>query len=266
MTDTTTFGAGVQWIFFDCFNTILMEPKTDSPYSYLIPIAGLPVRHGLYKSEEEFIADYGSWYKCKWPPSVGNQTTDRWSELPLEERLSELFNTRLSNQLHYHSVEGFRVEKESISALITEMIAHLTNYYLNNLVPSDRIVNTLDHLADKSRLAVVSNFYIAGWPALALDHFGLGAYFDFVLDSAAFGTKKPGVTIYNEALQRAGALPEEVIFVGDSWDNDILLPHHLGMRTVHVQFTPKRRSTTTLADGYQVPSISHWDELVAWWD
>lgn len=276
MNDTTIYDPDIQWVFFDCFNTILLEPEAQCPYPYLIPIADLAVRHGLYISEEEFVADYGAWYKRRWPARLDNEKNSRWREMPLAERLSNLFHARLFNLHKYRSTEesmvkcdgapaGTEPEKKTISLLITEMITLLTNHYLRELVPSDRVVNMLDHLAGKVRLAVISNYYIAGWPALALDYFGLGAYFDFVIDSAAFGTKKPGIEIYEEALRRAEASSEEVIFIGDSWDNDILIPHSLGMHTLYVQFTSMPRPTTTLAYGYQVPSISHWDDLIARW-
>lgn len=57
---------------------------------------------------------------------------------------------------------------------------------------------------------------------------------DFVIISGEFGVSKPDPAIYAEALQRAGALPEETVFVGDSAEHDIAGAHSSGLRSVWV--------------------------------
>ena len=277
MIERATYGADIHWVFFDCFNTILKEPEGDGPYPYLTSIASLTVRNGLYRSEAEFLKDYAAWYKCRWPAGGNEGENGRWREMPLAERLNDLFQARLADRRRDRLVDG-RVGQESqdpanerrteraFSVLITEMITHLADHYLHALAPTDRVGEMLDYLAGKARLAVVSNFYIAGWPAMSLNHFGLGGNFDFVLDCAAFGIKKPGAAIYEEALRRAGARPEEVLFVGDSWENDILMPLRLGMSVLHVQLASARDPTSPEAERHQIQKIAHWDEFVALWD
>ena len=47
----------IDWIFFDCFNTLLAEPRVDDRFPYLTPSADLPVRYGFYGS---LLADLGA--------------------------------------------------------------------------------------------------------------------------------------------------------------------------------------------------------------
>ena len=57
---------------------------------------------------------------------------------------------------------------------------------------------------------------------------------DFVIISGEFGTSKPDPEIYTEALKRAGAEPEETVFVGDSAEHDIAGAHASGLRSVWI--------------------------------
>jgi HAD superfamily hydrolase (TIGR01549 family) len=88
----------------------------------------------------------------------------------------------------------------------------------------------------KYRLGVVSNFSVANLPAQYLESFGLRNHFDFVLDSAAFGYKKPDPRIFYQALALAGLSSDEagrVLFIGDHPDRDIYPARGLGMQTMH---------------------------------
>jgi putative hydrolase of the HAD superfamily len=60
----------------------------------------------------------------------------------------------------------------------------------------------------------------------------IGEFIDFMATSEAVGFKKPSKEIFEDALRRAGAMPSEVVFVGDSWDSDILPAYGFGMKTV----------------------------------
>lgn len=57
---------------------------------------------------------------------------------------------------------------------------------------------------------------------------------DFVIISGEFGTSKPDPAIYHEALSRAGATPDETVFVGDSAEHDIAGAHAAGLRSVWI--------------------------------
>jgi putative hydrolase of the HAD superfamily len=55
-----------------------------------------------------------------------------------------------------------------------------------------------------------------------------------VLISIEFGRRKPHPLIFNEALRRLGARPEEALFIGDSLSEDIAGAQSVGMDTAWV--------------------------------
>ena len=67
----------LDWIFFDCFNTLLAEPRSGERFPYLTPLADLPVQYGLYGARAEFLADYARWYESRWPEADAAPTSGR---------------------------------------------------------------------------------------------------------------------------------------------------------------------------------------------
>lgn len=59
----------------------------------------------------------------------------------------------------------------------------------------------------------------------------LAPYFDSLLSSEAAGSCKPDPAIFHEALRRAGCAPGEVLFVGDTIQQDIAGANRVGMRS-----------------------------------
>jgi putative hydrolase of the HAD superfamily len=64
---------------------------------------------------------------------------------------------------------------------------------------------------------------------------GIADRLDFVVCSAQLGYRKPHPAVFGEVLDRAGtAAPDEVVFVGDSWHDDVTGSRAAGLRPVHV--------------------------------
>jgi putative hydrolase of the HAD superfamily len=82
-------------------------------------------------------------------------------------------------------------------------------------------------------LAVCSNW---DWDLEgALEGCGLGGAVDVVVTSARAGARKPHPRIYAHTLDRCGGVaPGDVVFVGDTWEPDVVGPISAGMRAVHV--------------------------------
>lgn len=64
-----------------------------------------------------------------------------------------------------------------------------------------------------------------------LDQLGLRSALDAWTSSEEAGSCKPDADIYRWALAKAGCVPPEVLFVGDSISHDVEGPRVLGMRT-----------------------------------
>jgi putative hydrolase of the HAD superfamily len=87
-------------------------------------------------------------------------------------------------------------------------------------------------------IGVCSNW---GWDLeAALRATGVDALIDVAVTSARVGYRKPHTAMYESILGALGVAAPETIFVGDSWEPDVLGPIGAGMRSVHVDRAPAR--------------------------
>ena len=61
---------------------------------------------------------------------------------------------------------------------------------------------------------------------------GMEPLVDFVLTSEEAGAKKPDKRIFLAALAKVGAVPQQAVFIGDSWGTDIVGAFGAGIRAV----------------------------------
>lgn len=91
-------------------------------------------------------------------------------------------------------------------------------------------VEALQELRDRGyRLGVISNS--DGRMEALLESVELRSYFDFVIDSQVVGFEKPDPRIFRLGCERAGAAPDQVIYVGDIYEIDVVGARAVGMRT-----------------------------------
>lgn len=84
-------------------------------------------------------------------------------------------------------------------------------------------------LAERYRLAVVSNFDYTPTALDILQRAGVAELFGAVVVSDAVGWRKPKRVIFDEALHRLAVRPEQALFVGDRADIDVLGAQRIGM-------------------------------------
>lgn len=65
-----------------------------------------------------------------------------------------------------------------------------------------------------------------------LEYLGLNPLIDVLVISEEVGVPKPQRRIFEVALERTGCMRDEVVMIGDSWPNDIVGAHHMGIRAV----------------------------------
>jgi putative hydrolase of the HAD superfamily len=86
-------------------------------------------------------------------------------------------------------------------------------------------------LAERFELAVVSDCqecYLL--PELRAS--GLADFFPTIVVSSRYGYRKPDPRLFGHALERIGVTREEAIYVGNSWDRDIVGARNAGIRPV----------------------------------
>ncbi|HEY4033417.1 MAG TPA: HAD-IA family hydrolase [Ktedonobacteraceae bacterium] len=79
-------------------------------------------------------------------------------------------------------------------------------------------------------LGVISDWNIALGPLLRL--FDLTQYFDCLIISAVARHAKPSPTLYDMALERANAIPDYTIHIGDSYIHDVLGARSVGITPI----------------------------------
>lgn len=101
----------------------------------------------------------------------------------------------------------------------------------NSCMPD--VFPVLDELRSTGFLmGVVSNS--DGRIAELLERFGIAPYMRFILDSSVVGVEKPDPRIFRMAIERFGLPPDEIAFVGDIYEVDIVGSRGVGMRPVLV--------------------------------
>jgi len=93
-----------------------------------------------------------------------------------------------------------------------------------------RSVRLLTRMRQRFRLGLVSNFY--GNLTVLCREAGLSDFLDVILDSTQVGISKPDPGIFRMALDKLELSPGKVIFVGDSYERDMIPSRELGMKTI----------------------------------
>lgn len=118
---------------------------------------------------------------------------------------------------------------------------------------------TLDVLAGRYPLALVSNFY--GNVEAVLESYDLKRYFPHVIESAVVGIRKPDPAIFALGAQALALLPEQTAVIGDSLSKDIAPARSIGCDTVWIKGRPWFGDTIGTTDGKSIENISELETL-----
>ena len=107
-------------------------------------------------------------------------------------------------------------------------LAHMAHLASMTVLPPAH-APLLNELAQRYRLALVSNFDHGPTARRVLSDHGVADCFHTTVISAEFGRRKPHVAIFAAALQGVGARADEALFIGDSVGDDVLGAHAAGV-------------------------------------
>lgn len=228
------------WLFFDCFNTLLDDFDEAGDESGLGTLPELAVALGACAARDVFVDAYRADRR-----EHGANEENEHREVPLVARL------------HAAVLAGGVLSGGPAHSVTERLLEQWHLEYPKTLRLTPGVREMLAFWDGKRRLAVISNFFVAGLPLVFLRQFGVAQHFEFVLDSAAFGYRKPGRRIFDAALRLAAAEPREVTFIGDRLDLDIAPAHALGMNVLHLDRSQDRAGVAPADPRY--PSIKSWD-------
>lgn len=115
-------------------------------------------------------------------------------------------------------------------------------------------------LKNRFQLGVVSNFY--GNLSPVCEEMGISESLRFIIDSNRVGVRKPDPAIFKLALTQLNLDPQQVIFVGDSYERDMIPSSRAGMKTVWLKGPNPRIPVETIHLDASIGRLSQLVELL----
>jgi len=138
-----------------------------------------------------------------------------------------------------------------------------------NLIPDT--LETLGSLKKHYHLGLLSNFTHASAALDIIDTLKLRPFFQTLLISGDLGWRKPHPNVFKELKEKMGFKGEEMIYIGDDPEPDIIGAKNAGMNPVWMTFirdnpvstSPRLLPASSIQDDQDVPSVSSWQEFIA---
>jgi HAD superfamily hydrolase (TIGR01549 family) len=237
-------------VLLDLGNTVVKFPGMglESQESFL------GKRKSLFESLVKVI--YKSLLKSgvnvSWPSFFETYNCVRAKQMEWQKRTLKEYDmsVRLAKVL---SALGFKSYPSS------EIIQRALEDYFESYIKHTRIEkNTPDllkSLHSNYKLGLVTNFAYPQCIYAILGKFNLRQIFDVIVISKEVGWVKPSPKIFHAALSELGLKAQQVVFVGDDPESDILGARNVGMKTVFLSINKSRNGADV--------TISYLSELPA---
>lgn len=201
-------------VLFDLYNTLIdIETDEGSMDTYRTTSAwlayeGVEVDPKTLKAEYRRLCRDQIWSRGEMHPEVNVEEVFR--EICREFRLWDLDESQVAKR----AARAFRA----------------ASLRRKRVFPQSRTL--LEYLADRP-LGIVSNGQRV-FSEHELRHLGIRDYFDVIVFSSDYGYKKPDPRLFKCALREIGVDPGDALFIGDSYENDILGPRQIGMSSMFI--------------------------------
>lgn len=143
------------------------------------------------------------------------------------------------------------VSPQTIDNLSRNYIKFLPRF--NNLL--ENTIEILEYLQPTYDLHIITNGF-QEVQHLKLKNSGIDHFFTTVTTSEEAGVKKPDSGIFKKAFEKANALPENSLMVGDSYEADIIGGERVGMRCLFFDYYNRMEeyNTPTIRKLYELRS------------
>lgn len=132
-------------------------------------------------------------------------------------------------------------EKYHVSLGVEDPVAWWHSNLYNFTCLFDDTIDTLKVLKEKGfKLGIITNGY-PGPQRGKIEVTGIAPYFDSIIISKEFGVNKPDPAIFQGASASLGLKPEECVYVGDIFSNDIMGAYNAGFTPVWMYPDEKTR-------------------------
>lgn len=166
------------------------------------------------------------------------------------------------DELHRNTIRSlYGVEAED--SLLRELKELRTRAFVEEVQPAEQMSETLEKIAARFRIGLVSNFPDGEAIRRSLDKLKITRFFETVVVSADGGYVKPHPAIFGEVADLMQLNPARTIFVGDNWLADIQGASRAGMSTVWTQqYISVENFSRRSGDAEPDAMIGHLTEIV----
>ncbi|HWQ18346.1 MAG TPA: HAD family hydrolase [Methanotrichaceae archaeon] len=206
---------GVKGFIFDCYNTLLDVKTDEDSLDTYKPVSNWLIYQGVRISPEEFMTEFKR--------MIGTEMATRWEKYP-EIKIESIFG-RICKQHALWNIDEITMGVETSRTFRAGSLRKI-----DVLHPSVRLLKELEGYP----MCIVSNAQRV-FTEPEIEYLDLAKYFKFIIYSSDFGHKKPDPRIFLAAARQLGLKPEEVMSIGDTFDNDIAPASKLGMKAMHIE-------------------------------
>lgn len=127
-----------------------------------------------------------------------------------------------------------RTSTWSIASIGARYLAYYREHLRARIIPNERVQTLLCTLRRKGfKLGVISNGTLAEQVEV-LVRMEIADQFEDVLISEELGMEKPAAEVFRSSARRLSVAPEECVYVGNSWEGDILGAISAGFAAIHI--------------------------------
>jgi len=206
---------GIKGIIFDLYNTLIDIDTDEESINTYEAVSKWLIYQGVNISAEDLKNYYRRMAK--------ERMEAKWEKHP-EIRVEEIFAMICKSHALW-DIDEVRLGVETARAFRAGSLRRL------QLFPQS--LHLLEDLKSYPKV-IVSNGQ-RSFSEQEMRYFGLYEQFTHVIFSSDFGHKKPDPRIFLQAVKLMGREPEEVMCIGDSFENDIVPSSRLGMRAMHIE-------------------------------
>lgn len=182
-----------------------------------------------------------------------------WKQNGIFEALYHNQEITLQQFRNYRLVQALAEFNKQIDEAIANDFNNLHKELSKTFMKANHsLMGLLQELQAKYLLGIVTNG-IADWQYDKLDAMGIRSMFPTgsVIISDEVGFEKPNPEIYVRALEYFQVSPEEVVFIGDSWQNDIEGPGKVGIHSIWLNMKNEKiqensKLTGVIKDIYEI--------------
>jgi len=144
-------------------------------------------------------------------------------------RLGQVTKDELRLRRFHHSFKEFNYNDPVFALSFNDDYVALCSSK-SNLIPHS--IEALDYLAPNYSMHIITNGFVEA-QQVKMDNCGLAHYFEEIVVSDGLGYRKPDRRIFDYALEKSGATPENSIMIGDDYVPDVLGAKGIGMDQVY---------------------------------